>query len=167
MLVSVSAFIYTVHFAQGGLTLPVQIPLTRLNRPMNGDLDILNGLEGNVNSSHATAKAISKAACCSEGSRSATTLWTPSVLLVRSLDRCMGPGNGAECAGESATGCKVVPSIRSKETKTESRGNRIRECGAGWRAGAAEDTDLCRHSGGGLRDSSGQPCVQGVFVFTE
>jgi len=52
----------------------------------------------------------------------------------------------------------------NKETKKESRGNRIRGCGAGGRVGAAEHADLCHRSGGGLRDSSGRPCIWGKSV---
>ena len=35
---------------------PAQIPLTRPTRSINGDANILNGLEGNMDSSHATAR---------------------------------------------------------------------------------------------------------------
>lgn len=52
--------------------------------------------------------------------------------------------------------------MENKETRTESRGNRIRGCGAGGRAGAAGHADLCHRSGGGLRDSSGRPCIWGT-----
>lgn len=70
----------------------------------------------------------------------------------------MGPGNSAECAGECAMRCKVASSMESKGAKTESRGNRIRGCGAGVRVGVAgRDGD---RSGGGLRNSSGRPCIR-------
>jgi hypothetical protein len=54
--------------------------------------------------------------------------------------------------------------MENKETKTESRGNRIRGCGAGGRVGAAGHADLCHRSAGGLRDSSGRPCIWGKSV---
>lgn len=54
--------------------------------------------------------------------------------------------------------------MENKEARTESRGNRIRGCGARGRAGAAEHADLCHRSGGGLRDSSGRPCICGKSV---
>ena len=54
--------------------------------------------------------------------------------------------------------------MENKEMKTESRGNRICGCGAGGRAGAAGHADLCHRSGGGLRDSSGRPCIWGKRV---
>src|SRR6267154_3504363 len=58
----------------------------------------------------------------------------------------------------------VASSMENKETKTESRGDRIHGCSAGGRAGAAEHADLCHRSGGGLRDSSGRPCIWGKTV---
>lgn len=103
-----------------------QIPLTSPNRLMNVDADILNGLESKMDSSHATARPSRRPACCLEGLSRVWTPWTSSVYPVPSSDGRMGPGNSAECAGEWATRCKVVSSMENKETKTESRSNRIR-----------------------------------------
>jgi hypothetical protein len=58
----------------------------------------------------------------------------------------------------------MASSMENKETKTESRGNRIRGCVAEGRAGAAGHADLYHRSGGGLRDSSGRPCIWGKRV---
>ena len=143
---------------------PAQILLTRPKRPMNGDADILNGMESKMDSSHATARPSRMPAYCLEGSSRAMKPWTSCAFLVPLSYGRMGPGNSAECAGVRATRCKVVSSMEHEEMKTESRGNRIRGCGAGGRARAAEHADLCHRSGGGLRDSSGRPCMWGKRV---
>jgi len=72
----------------------------------------------------------------------------------------MGPGNSAERVGECVTRCKVSSSMERRETRTESRGRRIRGCGLG--ECVLERADLCDRSSPGrvLRWSSGRPCIR-------
>jgi len=110
--------------------------------------------------SHATARPSRRTPCWLEAASSAQPPWFSCAFSVPSSEGDMGPGNSAECAGECVTRCKVSSSMERRETRTESRGRRIRGCGMG--VCVLERADLCDRSSPGrvLRWSSGRPCIR-------